>query len=146
MSRTAPKRIRGIIHSRRALEMRLKGLPYTEIASALGVSQAWAYRLVAKELARQKELTSEKAMELIRLESLRLDELWKAVLPRCQTGEPRAIAAALAIMDRRARLLGLDAPVKSTSTVELELKEMSDSQLAEAARMVGLSAEGALPN
>lgn len=126
--------------------MRLKGLPYTEIASALGVSQAWAYRLVAKELARQKELTSEKAMELIRLESLRLDELWKAVLPRCQTGEPRAIAAALAIMDRRARLLGLDAPVKSTSTVELELKEMSDSQLAEAARMVGLSAEGALPN
>ena len=46
-------------------------------------------------------------------ENERLDALLEAVWPDALTGDPRAIETALKISDRRAKLNGLDAPVRT---------------------------------
>lgn len=113
----------------RAIEMRKSGYIWEEIAQACGWgSKASAYNAVNDYL---KTLMREPAEELRSLELLRLDELLRALWPqatrqmaeaaeddedaargrRRQNGPDLwAVDRALAIMERRAKLLGLDIP------------------------------------
>jgi hypothetical protein len=52
----------------------------------------------------------EKAERLCELEIRRLDALTMALAPGIQSGDVRAILAAVRVMERRAKLLGLDGP------------------------------------
>jgi hypothetical protein len=54
----------------------------------------------------------EPADELRRLEAERLDALLEAVWPEAMTGRRSAVESALRIMDRRSKLVGLDAPLR----------------------------------
>lgn len=59
------------------------------------------------------------------LEAARLNELQRAVWPLAVAGDIAAVTACIRIIDRRAKLLGLDAPVlvdvnASASTVDLD--------------------------
>ena len=53
---------------------------------------------------------------VLALELERLDALTLAAWPRARAGDDRAIRVVLRIMQRRAKLLGLDAPLKSATT------------------------------
>jgi len=64
---------------------------------------------VMETLARWAQETSQ---ELINLERARLDALFMAVFPQARRGIMPAVDRCLAIMQRRARLLGLDMPLK----------------------------------
>lgn len=96
----------------RALELRLEGKSFRAIACELkyrGPSGAYG----AVEAALKRMLTGQ-SEELRQLELLRLDQLQLSVWARAASGSISAIETVLMIMRRRAKLLGLDAPIEYT--------------------------------
>jgi hypothetical protein len=92
------------------LKLRRDGLTYDVIARRLGYSSpSGAHQAFQRAMAR---ITQEPAEEVRRLELERLDYLWECLAPAIAKGRGYAIEKALMIQDRRARLLGLDAPTK----------------------------------
>ena len=99
---------------RQALDRRLAGETYQQIADALGYkSKCGAYKAVDGAL---REVTREPAEAVRELELQRLDELYRAASPFAKNGEAVMIAACLRIMERRAKLLGLDLPPAESPT------------------------------
>lgn len=100
----------------RALELRKAGKTLEQIANELGyASKSGAAK--ALSVALQKTI-QEPADELRTLESQRLDALLHSLWPNALSGDTRAIDTCLRVMDRRAKLLGLDAPAKLEHTGE----------------------------
>ncbi len=103
------------------LNMRLHGLTFHEIARKLPemgyrrVSLSRIYAIVGKALRSCRE---QPARELRQLELLRLDQLQAAHYKAAMGGDAAAITRVLSIMDRRAKLLGLDAGVEATSSLD----------------------------
>lgn len=100
----------------KAFELRKKGNNYREIARELKVSPATIVldvKAVMKELVKeqQKEAEGYRVLELDRLETLQV-KMWEQV----EKGDQGAVDRVLRIMERRARLLGLDAPAKIAPT------------------------------
>jgi hypothetical protein len=75
-----------------------------------------ANRIVTQELARLNKRRAEEATEVTRMELERIDALFAAVWPAASAGDGPAVDRALAMMGRRAKLLGLDAPQKRELT------------------------------
>src|SRR3990172_2959972 len=90
-----------------ALDLRLAGASYRQIALALGVGVKTAWLDVNRAL---REYLSEPSDQVRAAEVARLDRLFLAHWPKAISGDHQATYTVLAIMDRRARLLGLDAP------------------------------------
>ncbi|HEY2510143.1 MAG TPA: hypothetical protein VGI39_04785 [Polyangiaceae bacterium] len=91
-----------------ALEARLRGQDYRAIAEQMDVAVSTAYQLVQEAIA---DIPREAAKEVRLLEIARLDRLLGAVWNRAMSGvSPASVRNALRIMQRRAALLGLDAP------------------------------------
>ena len=91
-----------------ALELRRKGNTYPQIAKALGIVQSTAFRLVHEALI----TTIQEPADAVRtLELQRLDFLTKKLETRISLGEDRAVNTLLKVMDHRAKLLGLYAPL-----------------------------------
>jgi hypothetical protein len=104
----AAKRVR----ANKALDLRLMGATYRQIGTQLQVSEKTAYYDVQDELGRLDLVVKGKAERLRDLEARRLDQLTVALAPGIRGGDPRAVLAAVRVMDRRAKLFGLDAPTK----------------------------------
>lgn len=95
-----------------ALDLRKAGLTYRAIASKLGVNHQTAYNDVMNELKRLAAQRSESAEELRQLELEKLDKYETHLTNWAEAGSVEAIKALLKIQERRAKLLGLDAPEK----------------------------------
>lgn len=110
----------------KALELRKSGLSYEQIAKALsplypGISGAKsAFNIIDKALSRLADETEQSAQVLRQLEIQRLDVMLVGLWPEARAGKGWAVDRCLAIMDRRSRLLGLDAPLKVQHTVITE--------------------------
>ncbi|HXY57608.1 MAG TPA: hypothetical protein VEH76_03415 [Methylocystis sp.] len=104
--------------ARAILNMRARGLRPSKIADelpAMGhakVSISQVRRIIRAALA---EAAHRPAEELLRIELSRLDELQEALYAKAVAGEAPAMDRVLAIMDRRAKLLGLHQPRKAES-------------------------------
>lgn len=95
---------------RDALELRRAGATYDAIADRLGyTNRGAAYKAVQRGLRRTIQ---EPADELRQLEVERLDRLLTAVWRSAMGGNLGAVDRVLRVAERRARLLGLDAPTK----------------------------------
>ncbi len=99
-----------------ALELRKQGVSYVKIAEMLGLAgPSSAYAAVVTGM---KDVLQEPAEELRTLEVTRLDALIEKLWP--QLDHPllglQAADRVLKVMERRARLLGLDSPVKIAPT------------------------------
>ena len=92
----------------RAFRLRQTGASYREIAAELNVGLGTAHRYVEGQLRILREKTALEAEHLITLECERLDKLQVAVWGKALGGDVRAGMAVLKIMERRAKLLGLD--------------------------------------
>jgi len=99
-----------------AFALRIAGATYTQIGAQLGISRSGAYRAVARVLERTRNDADTGANELRRLETERLDALQVALWGLASKGDTGAIDRILKIMERRARLLGLDAPTRGDVT------------------------------
>jgi hypothetical protein len=95
-----------------ALDLRIVGATYRQIATQLGVNERTAYYDVQDELGALDAVVKQKAERLRDLEAARLDRLNVALAPGIKAGAPSAIVAAVKVMERRAKLFGLDVPTK----------------------------------
>jgi hypothetical protein len=108
-----------------ALRLRQAGFGYDEIAVRVGYkNRGGAFKAVARAL----KLTLKEPTEAVRtIELERLDKLIKALWEKSEKGDFGAIDRVIKIMERRARLLGLD----SAQDVNVNFGKMSDAQLRE---------------
>lgn len=100
----------------KALELRRMGKGYVEIAAALGIGKSQAHRLVQAGLADARAQVQADAGDLKAEEISRLDAMLAGLWPDARKGSQGAVDRVLKIMERRARLLGLDAPAKVSET------------------------------
>lgn len=111
-----------------ATALRLAGATYAEIAESLGLADAAEARgMVERDLATRSEDEGERAA--LRLEeAARIERLIRSVWGKAtKTDDPEhlpAVRTALALVDRHARLLGLDMPtevvVYTPTTTEID--------------------------
>lgn len=99
-----------VVRQEQSLELRLQGHSYRAIATALKVNVRTAYNDVQSALDDLEDLSAKKAERIRDLDLLRLDRMMSALATRCRSGDSFAIATVLRIMERRAKMLGLDAP------------------------------------
>lgn len=113
-SKTSQRRLTATERQQQALELRRAGVGFQEIADEVGyASPSGAYKAVTTAL---KKTLQEPADEVRRLELERLDRLFRGVWEQATSGDTSALDRALKIMNRRAELLGLDAPEKHDVT------------------------------
>ncbi len=113
---TSAAKARKLERQVKALELRRMGKGYIEIAAALGIGKSQAHRLVQAGLTDARAQISGEADELRAEELSRLDGMMSGVWPAARKGSVGAIDRVLRIMERRSRLLGLDAPTKVAET------------------------------
>jgi len=109
----AARAAKGLEHQRQALELRRMGLGYEAIGAQLGLGKSQAHRLVQAALADCREQVTAHADELRSEELSRLDGMLQGLWPRARKGEAAAVDRVLKIGERRAKLLGLDAPTRT---------------------------------
>lgn len=122
----------------KAFEMRKQGATYRQIAKALGIQVASAYEHVQAELLALRELMLKDAQDVLQLELERLDAILLTAFQQFRGGNVGAGFVLLKAMERRARLLGLDKPVKVAPTtpegeqayLHVDLKDLTPEQLA----------------
>ncbi len=108
------KRVKAHDRQLMALKLRKAGITYEDIAAQLGYKSAvGAYHAVTAAL---RVTLQEPADEVRKLELERLDAMLLAIWQRVTKGDYGAIDRALRVIERRAKLLGLDAPVKQDIT------------------------------
>lgn len=92
---------------RQALELRKAGMTYQVIADKLGYrNRNGAWKSIKSAL---RDIPAEAAHEVKAIELERLDTLLKSIWSGALSGSLGAVDRAIRIMERRARLLGLDA-------------------------------------
>lgn len=96
------------VRAAEALALRRSGMRYDDIADRLGYGDESGPRKAVTRLLDRTE--AEGIAELRRVEGERLDALQSAVWDAAVRGDLDAIRAVLQIIDRRARLFGLNAP------------------------------------
>jgi hypothetical protein len=128
------RQVESIDRKKKALEMRIAGASYEAIAQELGYrSRSGAYQAVMTAL---KRTLQEPANELRTLEVRRLDEMLADLWGKRK--QPLVADRILRIMERRAKLLGLDAPTKWAPTDPTGEKEYIG--LTDEERMVKIQA------
>lgn len=95
-----------------ALELRASGYSFRAIGEKLGISHEQARKDVDGELKSLSDANEDKRAEMRQLDLIRLDKITKSLDHWVEAGSPQAVMAYLKAMERRAKLLGLDAPVK----------------------------------
>ena len=113
---TRPDNLIAAERALQAMELRKHGFTYDAIGKEIGVTRQRAYQIVKNELEALREECSEIAEDIVKIELERLDIMLVGAWPNATTGDVTAIDRVLKIMERRARLLGLDAPAKVAPT------------------------------
>lgn len=139
-SPTAPDILEATEKRKRAIALRKAHYSYQEIADELGLSKTRVRQYVAEAMDENRKETAEEAAEIREMELLRLDELLKAWFPMAKAGDDKAAGIVLKAQERRAKLLGLDAPVRQeltgkdggpmqTVNAHAKLDNLTDAQL-----------------
>jgi len=132
-SKTSPRRLVAVERQRQSLELRKAGMTFAAIAVQLGYKdQRGAFYAVNTAL---KKVLRPPAESLRTLDLERLDTALLALWPRVRRGDDKAITTMLRVMERRARLLGLDSPIEvDLKDITPPPKELSDTELEEVIR------------
>jgi chemotaxis protein histidine kinase CheA len=108
----APAKAANAERTRSALELRIAGKSFRQISEELDIGLGHAHRLVRDALLELREQNKEFAQYHLDIELARCDRLQAQLDPAIEKGDVRAIEASLKIVDRVAKLLGLDKPQK----------------------------------
>lgn len=124
------KAIRAYTAQRRtkAIALRMAGADWDTIADRLDYSsRAHACKDLTRALAANLAEMGRSVEELREVELMRLDRLQAALWAAAVGGDVRAVDSVLRIVDRRCKLLGLDAPLRA----EVFTVDAIDAQIAE---------------
>jgi hypothetical protein len=111
-AKSSVRRIRTTEKTLKALELRKRGMNYTQIGKMLGCARNTACRYVLSELENLADKCREEAAHVRDLELQRLDDLYLKAWEAVEGGDLPAIDRCLRVQERRAKLLGLDAAQK----------------------------------
>ena len=132
-SRGSVGRLRAREREVRAFQLRLAGATYSQIADDLGISLGGAHKIIMRVLQRLETTAEETAEVVRRLEVERLDRMLLGLWPQAAKGGQGAVDRVLRIMERRAKLLGLDKPARQEISGPdggpLDLSHLSDEEL-----------------
>jgi hypothetical protein len=105
--------MRKVERAAKCLAMRLQGFSLKDIGTAQDppICPQRVHQIVSKAL---DDVIVENVEQLRKMEQLRLDEVQAVFYERALNGDARALDKVLAIMQRRARLLGLDVQPNAT--------------------------------
>jgi hypothetical protein len=131
-SPTAPRRLTAAERRVQAVKLRQSGASYQQIGATLGITDSAAHKLVKQALADRATQTADGVDALRQLEDMKLDAMELAITKLVSAGNLGAIDRQLRIMDRRAKLHGLDAPTKAVNQ-NWDMADFSDDELAEIA-------------
>lgn len=127
---TTPAAVQVVERQAEAVKLRVEGKTLQEIADQLGYSDpSGAHRAIAAALAKTLATPAD---EFRALELERLEALWKGLWRFAQAGDEKAVSAALKVMQRRAKLMGLDArpearpDTPTARDVVAEMREAAD--------------------
>lgn len=124
----------------KVLELRKQGQSYRAIAEELGLSgPGQANKVFQRAVSRY---TGQVGPELIKLEEMRLDDLQEAIWDMAMAGDLKAVETVLRVMERRAKLRGLDHTDKMAAAqlkIEADKVRLMAIALGRALDSVGLS-------
>lgn len=115
-----PKREELATRRRKVAELRLQHWTESEIAEALGVSQPTISRDLAHIRDEWREERVRSYDDWVAEELAKLAALERTLLPEAILEGGQAVDRVLSVMDRRARLLGLDKPQLHEHTIVTE--------------------------
>lgn len=98
------------------MRLRRDGKSYRKIAAALGIDPHTAWDHVQAELRDIRERTREDTDAVRDIEIQRIDEAMDALGSGIRAGDVPSVMAMVKLQERRAKLLGLDAPTKVERT------------------------------
>ena len=125
--------------TKQELQLLLAGASYREIAEAVGVAPSTVHDDVQRAL---RDIPRREADELRQVEVERLDRLQRAVWADAVKGDLPSVDRAVRIIDRRAKMLGLDAPQQvEVSGQDVDL-DATVAKILAAARLVHEEGEG----
>lgn len=131
-NRTPAHQTRFAERRRAAVEMKIGGKTWREIADTLGYdSRATAYGDVMRGLQKAVAELSIPLEEYRQLELDRLDAMQDALWVKVLDGDTKAIDTTLRLMDRRAKLLGLDAPQRMEGVLTIDAIDAAITDLSQ---------------
>ncbi len=101
-----------------AVDLKIRGYSYREVGAEMGISRQAAQQLVAKELANltdvtREQIAGERQLEVARTEVM-IKKLWPKAFPADNSIDYDGVRSILRCMERKQKLLGLEAPQKHT--------------------------------
>jgi len=101
----------------RAYQLKTEGMSWWDIAEELGITEQSAHMLVSERITLAAELVDIGAKRsILTMELERLDKLQRAVWANAMSGDVRSVEAVLKVIDKRAKLLGLEEVTSSSVT------------------------------
>ena len=117
-----PRSIAVRLKGQQAIKLRMAGATIEAIATQLGyASPASAYKTIMRELEQTAQDMGESIEAVRHLELNRLDQMQLSIWAAAVAGDQQAIGTALRIQERRASLLGLDAPKQIEARVRIDI-------------------------
>lgn len=114
----------------RAVTMRVQGHTFDDIAEALGyANRSGAIKAVQRGLKQRAKEQAGDRDELIARDLELIDTIIKGMIPAIIKGTPRSAEVALKAIERRAALLGTNAPMKIDAKI-------TDAMMAEVEELV----------
>lgn len=119
------------------LDLASRGAAIDEIAITLNVSEEKVRKALMKEDRRDGEVTTHVRMRYRTIVLQRLEALWSGLRREAISGDPKSVRAALGVLERQCRLLGLDEPTRTsvdayvTQRLEPDLSIYTTSELEE---------------
>ena len=116
--RSSARAIQKLERQKKVIELRRARLTYREIGAALGVSAMTARNDIADWTENYISLTEEEADRLRAEELDTLDKLQRAIYKEAIGGNLAAVDKVIKLVEARSKLLGLNAPTKTTIASE----------------------------
>ncbi len=130
------------IRRAKAVKMRIAGYSPEDIAAELEyVSPAAASADIYEALAKQLT-TPDHSIEVLReIECRRMDQMILALQPGIERGNPRSVEVAIRILERRAKMMGLDSATKvqilTVDDIDMQIAKLTEEMANRAAQDLG---------
>lgn len=114
--KSTPRKQKVAAARKTALQLHIEGHTFTVIGERLGVTRQRAHQLVMEQIADAAEERKALAGDALNVDLERIEFVLRSLAPRVERGDDKASQAYIRALDRRHKLLGLDAPTRNEHT------------------------------
>jgi hypothetical protein len=118
-TKPSSRKAAGVAKRKTALQLHVEGYTFEVIGQRLGISRQRAHKLVQEQIAEAAAERAQLATRALDTDLERVDFVLRSLAPKVEAGDDKAAQAYLRAMERRSKLLGLDAPVRTDGTTTL---------------------------